>query len=215
MAIKSKPLHSWPMLGLLALAFIFWLVKEIPPQADSSSPRSESFDSRYEKYDGCRLVKDRRNDGDSFKVEFPDGRVEELRLYFVDAPESQFRSYGGGRTNHQRIDDQARDLKVSPETAVELGQKAKKLTERILSEDRFTVFTRWDDPFGDRRYHAFIEAPDTEVSWLHERLAAAGLVRIHTKGADLPNGRSKAEQERYLYQLESQARSVGAGAWQN
>jgi endonuclease YncB( thermonuclease family) len=73
------------------------------------------------------------------------------------------------------------------------------------------VFTEWDDPFGDRRYHAFIEMPDG--GWLHEQLVEQGLVRIHTKGEDVPGGLRRDAQERRLREMEREARRSARGVW--
>jgi len=199
---------SWPLLVLVAIALALWLAERLRPL---DRPASEG--GRYQRFEGCRWVGHRQNDGDSFRVRLPDGRVEQFRLYFVDAPESAFRRYRGGRDNHRRIADQAAAFGVDPERAVEIGRAAKRFVHERLGERSFTLHTEWDDPFGDRRYHAFVEVPATGEGWLHEQLVGAGLVRIHTKGAALPDGRSERQQERRLRELEQQARARGLGGW--
>src|SRR5690606_38293419 len=125
------------------------------------------------------------------------GRVEQFRLYFVDAPESDFRTYKGGRNNHDRIQDQAKALGLpDPAAAVEVGKAAKKRTLTLLGSAPFTIHTRWDDPFGDRRYHAFVSPANGP--WLHEILVRDGLARIHTKGSNLPDGTRQKEQLKKL-----------------
>lgn len=210
MAIQAKQ-STWPFLALLLVAGGLWLKDQL------AEPKSSETEVRvgegWERIEGCRWVSHDRNDGDSFRLKLPDGKVEEFRLYFVDAPESAFRQYGGGRSNHDRIAEQAEVLKVSSEQAVEIGKAAKKLVSKWCAKRDLTIVTQWDDPFGDRRYHAFIEMPAGGEPWLHERLVQAGLVRIHTKGSDLPNGTSRSQQEKHLRDLEQVARDQGAGAW--
>ena len=212
MGVKAKQ-ASWPLVVLLILAAVLWLKdhKRDLVAVIGGGEKAAAVDGRYERFDGCRWIDSRRNDGDSFRVKLPDGRIEELRLYFVDAPESAFKTYGKGRNNHDRIADQGRDLGVSSERAVEIGVEAKKFTHDRLGRKSFTIFTEWDDPFGDRRYHAFIELPGG--GWLHEELIEQGFVRIHTKGQDVPGGLRRDGQEKRLRDLEGDARKAGRGVW--
>lgn len=215
---RRGPKGGWQLVVLLIAACLLWALENrngrpegrgrSTPPAGESRPRQAGG---YEVFEGCRLDEHRQNDGDSFRVRFPDGRVEQLRLYFVDAPESAFRSYANGENNHDRIADQARDFGITAQQAVEIGKQAKQRTHDLLSRAPFTVHTRWDDPFGDRRYHALIQ-PATGP-WLHETLVREGLVRIRTKPADLPDGTSANEHLRDLRELEKTARRTGTGAW--
>ncbi|MFM2199351.1 MAG: hypothetical protein RLZZ505_2783 [Verrucomicrobiota bacterium] len=179
----------------------------------SSQPRSKS--GRYETYTGCTLAQDRGNDGDSFRVKLPDGRSEIIRLYFVDTPESAFKTYGGGENNHRRIDQQAADMGgITPQQAVEIGKKAKAFTLSTLEKSAFTIHTEWDSPFDDERYHAFIEVTEGGTRrFLHELLVEKGLARIHTKGAPLPDGTSERQHKDQLYKLQSAAKAKKFGAW--
>lgn len=210
MAIQAERM-SWKWGALLALAFVVWLVQEVKPGLLGSGGERTTGGEGYEEIAGARWVDHRNNDGDSFRLRLADGRVEEFRLYFVDAPESAFKSYRGGDTNHDRIADQARVFGISPEAAVGLGREAKKLVRELFDDRELKIHTAWDDPFGDQRYHAFVEDP--EGGWLHERLVREGLVRIHTKGAALPDGTPGDEQERRLRELEEEARARGRGGW--
>lgn len=211
MGVQAKQ-SVWPVVGLIVLAVILWLKDHKGDlTAVATGDPAAASEGRYERIEGCRWVDNRRNDGDSFRVALPDGRSVELRLYFVDAPESAFKTYGKGRNNHERIREQGQDLRVSPEQAVEVGVEAKRFVHAELGSSAFTIFTEWDDPFNDRRYHAFVEMPDG--GWLHERLVERGLVRIHTKGADVPGGLRRDAQERRLRELEEQARDAGRGVW--
>ena len=169
----------------------------------------------YDVYQNCTLASDRSNDGDSFRVLFPDGRKEIVRLYFVDTPESAFKTYRGGENNHRRIRQQADAMGgISPEQAVEIGKKAKEFTLTHLGKAPFTVQTEWDSPFNDRRYHAFIQLSyNGKTRYLHELLVEKGYARIHTKGAPMPNGTSERKHEDHLLSLQKAAKSKKAGAW--
>ncbi|MFD2256174.1 thermonuclease family protein [Luteolibacter algae] len=190
-----------------------------PTSSDSSaghsSPSSPTRTGKYDTYHGCALVGDRSNDGDSFRVKLPDGKSEIIRLYFVDTPESAFKSYRGAATNHQRIQQQADDMGgISPQQAVEIGKKAKEFTSAILGASPFTLYTEWDSPFNDRRYHGFVEVVyGGRKRFLHELLVEKGYARIHTKGGQLPNGNSERKQENHLFSLERKAKSANSGAW--
>lgn len=234
MAGKSGKGRIYPLLLIIA-AVALWIYGEKnpetaggpsarSPQTETPTPptsRSHSSDSPpqkigdYEVYRNCTLVDQRNNDGDSFLVKLPDGRDSILRLYFVDTPESAFKSYRGGDTNHARIADQAADLGgISSQQAVEIGKQAKHFTLALLASAPFNVFTRWDSPFNDQRYHAFIQVKyGGKDRWLHEVLVEKGFVRIHTKGAAMPDGTSYQKQKSHLRELERNAKKAGVGAW--
>lgn len=230
--MKRRPVGrtSWFSIVLIIAAVALWALdqkriaeeggKRSPAAIPQSSPAGKGPEAaetagNYEVHRNCRLVEARNNDGDSFLVKLPDGRTHQFRLYFVDAPESAFKSYRGGDSNHERIRDQAADLgDITPEQAVGIGKQAKAFTAGLLGERAFTLFTAWDSPFNDKRYHAFIELPGQgEHRWLHERLVAKGLARIHTKPADLPDGTPAKQQRERLREIEQTAKKSGAGAW--
>ena len=184
MAVRTKT--SFLSILILLAAVALWIA-DISRQAAPTAPEPAGTSGKYESFRNCSLVKDRGNDGDSFRVMFPDDRTETIRLLFVDAPESAFRSYGGGQNNHKRIAQQAADLGgITSQQAVELGKQAKAFTLSLLGAAPFTIHTEWEDPFGDRRYRAFVEITrNGEKRFLHELLIEKGLARIHTKGAPL------------------------------
>lgn len=227
MIAKSKPKNSWLTISLIVAAVAIWAYNQsqAPAVAGRTAPqiqpsaretaRPPSQTGAYELHRNCKLAEARNNDGDSFQVNLPDGKKAEFRLYFVDTPESAFKSYSGGDNNHQRIRDQAADLGgITPEQAVETGKKAKAFSLGLLAASSFDLYTCWDSPFNDNRFHAFVEVQESgKPRWLHELLVEKGLVRIHTKGADLPDGTPSARHKTYLKSLEATARKNGAGAW--
>jgi endonuclease YncB( thermonuclease family) len=238
---NPRPKNSWLTAVLVIAAVGLWIYQETQsgsaprgtgssPGASSSSPsqkvaapatkgaqstRKVEKVGAYEFYQGCTLVDARNNDGDSFLVRLPDGKNVELRLYFVDTPESAFKNYGGGETNHPRIRQQAADLGgITPEQAVEIGKKGKSFTLGLLSSRPFGIYTAWDSPYQDNRYHAFVEVVhDGKSRWLSELLVERGLARLKTKPADLPDGTPASKQTARLRDLERAAKRAELGAW--
>lgn len=237
MAVKSRRGSSWLSLLLVIVAVALWAYDQrksatpatkppvshngktanTPPARSPAKPSTGGTEKigGYEVYRQCALVEARNNDGDSFMVKLPDGKNSELRLYYVDTPESAFKSYRGGETNHARIAEQAADLGgITPQQAVKIGQDAKHFTLALLASAPFDIYTRWDSPFHDNRFHAFVQVKvGGKTRWLHELLVEKGFVRIHTKGAELPDGTSYQKQKARLIDLERTAKKAGTGVW--
>lgn len=226
MAAPTQPWKSWLNVLLIAAAVGVWAYsqyqdpgtagREARPAPESSpTPSAKNQIGNYEVYRGCTLAEARNNDGDSFLVKLPSGKKAEFRLYFVDTPESAFKSYAGGDTNHARIRQQAAEMGgITPEQAVEIGRKGKKFTLDLLASRPFDLYTRWDSPFKDERFHAFVEVKqDGKVRWLEELLIERGLARIKTKPADLPDGTPASKQLARLKELERAAKRAEVGAW--
>lgn len=223
---RPKPKSSWLSLLLITAAVVIWAIdqkKAVDHPTKTSVSRPEKTPAtgsvekagRYELYHGCTLVQAPHNDGDSFMVRLPTGKQAEFRLYFVDTPESAFKTYGGGESNRQRIHQQATDLGgITDEQAVEIGQKAKHFTLDLLASRPFTLWTEWDSPFHDDRFHAHIEVQqDGKPRWLHQILVERGFVRLITKPADLPDGTSAANEKENLRRLEREAKRKEVGVW--
>lgn len=224
--MKRRPVAktSWFTVLLIIAAMAVWALDQKRDADSQSAPwrhpvekthsKQESAGA-YEVYRNCTLVEARNNDGDSFMVRLPDGRQAEFRLYYVDTPESAFKRYAGGATNHERIRQQAAELGgITPEQAVEIGKKGKAFTLGLLGSKPFTLFTRWDSPFHDERYHAFVEVLENGKSrWLHELLVERGLVRMKTKPADLPDGTPAYRHLDHLRELEHQTKRDETGVW--
>ena len=223
--MKRRPAAktSWLSVVLVIAAVALWALDQKragdpPRKSETVLVEKSSGQERaggYEIYQNCRLVEARNNDGDSFILRLPDGRKAEFRLYFVDTPESAFKNYAGGQSNHERIRQQAAEMGgITSQQAVDIGKKAKVFTLGLLGSAPVTVFTRWDSPFHDERYHAFVRVKNGgKDRWLHELLIERGLGRLKTKPADLPDGESSARQLGHLRDLERQAKRNDAGAW--
>ncbi len=212
MARKRISNLLWLLLIAAAVAIQLWEPRpeqkptSEPPPVVKKSPAPQPTKG-YEVLDGCSLVEDRNNDGDSFKIRH-DGGVHEFRLYFVDAPEKRLHQYNG-----ERLDEQGRYFGgLDREQTIALGQAAQSLALELLRRESFRVETRWQPVFDSGRYYAFVffERDGEELS---EKLTRAGMARIHTMGADLPDGRRRRDFERHLKSLESGARERGVGGW--
>jgi endonuclease YncB( thermonuclease family) len=236
MIAPPKPKNRWFSILLVIAAAAIWIYGQThptpPKRTDQhptpSSPPSKKADSAvsktaknaekaggYEIYRNCTLVEARNNDGDSFMLRLPDGRQAEFRLYFVDTPESAFKSYRGGETNRQRITEQAAAMGgITPEQAVEIGKKAKHFTLNLLARQPFTIYTAWDSPFHDDRFHAHLEViSEGKSRWLDELLVELGCVRIHTKPAPMPDGTPANARKNHLRSLETTAKKAERGVW--
>ena len=187
--------------------------KSAAPSAVQSGPSKVGV---YDRFSDARLLERDGNDGDSFWVT-AGGREFELRLYFVDAPESYLSDrYADQR---RRVAEQARELGgITPEEAVEVGKRAKAFTKQQLANRAFTVYTYWEPVFDGDRFYGFVELPDG--SDLATRLVEQGLGRIHTKGpgskakpVPTPQGRSFFQARDRLEAIERQARKEKRGAW--
>lgn len=236
MITPPKPKNRWLTILLVIVAAALWIYGQTHPTparradhrpAPSSAPAKKGDSAfaktsktiektgGYEVYRNCALVEARNNDGDSFMLRLPDGRQAEFRLYFVDTPESAFKSYRGGETNRQRIAEQAAEMGgITPEQAVEIGQKAKHFTLDLLVRQPFTIYTQWDSPFHDDRFHAHVQVTaEGKSRWLDELLVELGYVRIHTKPAPMPDGTPAATHKTRLKLLESAAKKAERGVW--
>jgi len=159
---------------------------------------------------GAALAGDGADDGDSFLLRHDGGR-HVLRLYFVDCPEKRRH-----HLNRARLAEQGAAFGGLTEAdTLRLGREARDFTLRLLRDRPFRVFTRWDPVYDDRRHYAHLAVtqPDGRERWLAELLVEAGLARIHTKGADLPDGTRRAVFEQQLRSLEKSARLAGRGGW--
>lgn len=154
----------------------------------------------------AHLVEDAGNDGDSFKIAH-DGGVNVLRLYFVDCPEKRHYSLV-----ESRLKDQANYFGgLSISQTLSAGATAKAFTEKLLSEQPFTVMTRWGRVYDSERFYAILTFDDGEG--LAEKLVHAGLCRIHTRGTMMPDGRSEFDFENHLRAIEHEAKAAKRGAW--
>lgn len=162
----------------------------------------------------CTLEEHVHNDGDSFHVRH--GRqTTEFRLYFVDTPESKYKTYPGGDDNAKRLSEQGQYFGgLNQEQTTVVGSVAKDFTLELLRNRKFTVVTKWENVFSpDRRYAFILIDWNGKQVYLHELLTAQGLVRIHTKPSNLPDNTAASRQRAKLKELEAKAKSAKRGAW--
>ncbi|GAA5493960.1 hypothetical protein Rhal01_00113 [Rubritalea halochordaticola] len=168
----------------------------------------------YDVLKGCALEEHRHNDGDSFHVRH--GRdTTEFRLYFVDTPESKYKTYRDGNDNGKRIDEQGKYFSgLSRDQTTAVGMVAKKHIMKLLRRQEFTVVTKWDNVYGPERRYAFVVVDwNGKQVYLHELLVAHGLARIHTRPATLPDNTAASRQREKLKVLESLAKEAKRGGW--
>jgi endonuclease YncB( thermonuclease family) len=197
--------------GALLVLVAFLLVWQPEREVAGEKARPSGKVTRaFTELAGCRLVEHRDNDGDSFHL-LHEGREHEFRLYFVDCPEKRRH-----HLNADRIAEQGNYFGgLSAGQTVAVGLAARDLTLELLRTRPFTVHTRWQPVFDSGRYYAFVSA-EREGGVredLSETLVKAGLCRIHTEGASLPDGRSERDFEAHLRKLEREAKARRAGAW--
>lgn len=189
--------------------------KEKKDPASSKLLTSVSLSSnRFEVLEGCSLIDHRGNDGDSFHVKTSKGK-EEVRLYYVDAPESAARRYGNGDTNHKRIADQGKSMGgLNQKQTTQVGVEAKMFAKKLLQARKFTIATTREKVYRSHRIYAYVIVKwEGEDRYLHELLVARGLGRIHTKPMTLPDNTSAARHKARLRKLEAHAKSKNYGAW--
>ncbi len=196
------------------------------PEGDGSISRAEKgqFADKFtevktsgaglELLENCKLITGRNSDGDSFHVKHAKGE-NQFRLYYVDTPESEYKTYRGGDSNGERLDQQGAYFNgLDRKEITKVGKDAKVFVLGLLKKKPFKVLTKWEDVVRPGREYCFviIEWEGKEV-YLHELLVAQGLVRVHTSGAELPGGRSYKAQRSYLEKWEKDVKKAGVGAW--
>lgn len=160
---------------------------------------TQAHASEWKRLDGCRLVPNESNDGDSFHVKH-DGQEYIFRLYFVDCPESSMQVA-------DRVAQQASEFGVAEDAVLKAGKEAGRFTERALRTP-FTVTTRFQNARGasklPRSYATIRTADGKDLAAL---LVEAGLARAHGVEAAVPRAPSMSDYKR----LEARARRGGFG----
>ena len=185
------------------------LIRREPAAAEKSASSPVSVlgprfgkQSGWTLLEGCRLLSNDSNDGDSLHISHQ-GKEYIFRLYYVDAPET-------GMNFPDRVEDQGRYFNLKAEEAVSIGHKAARFSAQALGGKPITIATKWEDARGQSalpRYYAFIS---TDTGDLDELLVAEGLARIYGMPIDSTLGSQKRQN---LKRLESKARQTNRGAW--
>jgi len=127
--------------GFLWLVGVSVLAFSGPSFADDSSGPKHL--QHFVRFTDCEVIEAGSADGDSFRARV-DGHERVLRLYFVDAPESDTRF-------PQRNAEQAAYFGITSGESVEAGKAAKTYVRTLLAGKKLTVFTRWASALGSRR----------------------------------------------------------------
>jgi len=151
-------------------------------------------------FTNCQYVATKDGDGDSFRVHSGTNEFN-LRLYFVDAPESNLRYPDRNR-------EQAEHFGITIDDTIKAGERAREFTRDLLREP-FVVRTRWASTAGRPRYYAFVEVGTNSLAAM---LVAQGWARTKGVTATLPGQKSKDFSER-LATLEAEARQKRLGVW--
>ena len=154
-------------------------------------------------FTNCQYVATKDCDGDSFRVRSGTNEFN-VRLYFVDTPESNLRY-------PERTREQAEHHSVTLDDAIKAGARARDVTRDVLQQP-FTVRTRWASAAGrarEPRYYAFVEVGTNSLAAL---LVARGWARTKGVVATLPGQKSKDFCER-LHALEAEAQQKRLGVW--
>lgn len=169
--------------------------------------------------EGVRLIPTDWADGDSFRVELPDGEQLTLRLYGADCIECHVTD----ETDARRLRAQRRYFGVSgyggsPQTSIDLAKEHGVLAGNALAqllEEPFVVHTAFADGRGDARYqrvYAFVELTDGKD--LATELVRKGLARAYGVYRATPDGKSRDEYYAQLKDAELVSAQRGAGIWQ-
>jgi len=202
--------------------------EQVPSSSNSSRFKSQAITkvkfskvnakgTGFEKIEKCKLVDHKWNDGDSFYVDNGSKKIH-YRLYFVDTAESAYKEYRGGDNNGARLDEQGDYFGgLNRNQTADLGIAAKKFVLAELEKKPFTIFTK-NEPVTNRpdeeRIHAYVIVKHNgQDVYLHELLVAKGLVRIKTRGAEIPGGRSFYDQRDFLRAMEKTAKKEKVGGW--
>jgi competence protein ComEA len=159
----------------------------------------------WEVLDGCRLMTNSAMDGDSFHV-LHKGRDYLVRLYFVDAPETD-------ASLRERIEDQAAYFGIAAADVPRGGNLATQLTRERLTGRDFTVVTRWQNAMGRSKSVRFYGIVLVQGKSLADELVSNGLARIYGLRANWPETTRSATIINRLKNLEIMAREQRRGLW--
>ena len=152
----------------------------------------------------CQYLAHADSDGDSFRVR---GGTNEflLRLYFVDAPETNLRY-------PERTREQSEYFGVTLDESMKGGRMARDLVRDTLREP-FTVWTRWATAGGrskEPRYYALVQVGTNALA---EILVSKGLAQPKGVRPNLPTGQKATAYLEKLLALEADAKKKKVGLW--
>jgi competence protein ComEA len=170
-------------------------------------------------FEKCTLIPTEWADGDSFRIQFPDGKEHTIRLYGADCLEKSITDPSDARRlRAQRryfgISNLGGSSKTSIDKAKFLGHAASVEVKKILQQP-FTVHTAFADGRGDGKYqriYGFITTADGKD--LATELVKRGLARAFGVYRSTPGGISRDEYREQLKDAELAAAGNGAGIWE-
>ncbi len=152
----------------------------------------------------CQYVAHADNDGDSFHVHCGTNEFI-VRLYFVDAPETNLRY-------PERTREQSEHFGVTLDQSMKAGRVATETVRETLRKP-FVVWTRWASAGGrskQPRYYGFVQVGDKGLA---EILVSKGLARKKGVTAGLPTGQKSRAYAEKLQALEVDAKRQRLGVW--
>lgn len=152
----------------------------------------------------CQFLAHADGDGDSFRVR---GGTNEflLRLYFVDAPETNLKY-------PERTREQSEYFDVTLDESMKGGRMARDLVRDTLKEP-FTVWTRWASAAGrskEPRYYGLVQVGTNSLA---EILVSKGLAQPKGVRPNLPTGEKATAYQEKLLALEAAAKKKKVGLW--
>jgi endonuclease YncB( thermonuclease family) len=185
-----------PRIWSIATAMLLLLVAVCPGRAAARRPWVTLTD--------CQYMAAKNNDGDSFRVRCGANEFN-LRLYFVDTPETNLRY-------PERTREQSEYFGVTLDQTMKAGAGARDTVEEMLQEP-FVVVTRWASAAGrgrETRYYALVEVDGKNLA---EILVIQGLARTKGVFANLPTGEKAKVYAERLEAMEREARQKRLGIW--
>jgi endonuclease YncB( thermonuclease family) len=167
-------------------------------------PSSAAERREWVAFTGCQYVPAKDNDGDSFRVRCGE-RLFNLRLYFVDAPETNLRY-------PERTREQSEYFGVTLDEAMKAGTKAKETVQAMLDVP-FVVWTRWASAAGRSREPRFYALVEVGGKRLTEVLVSQGLARTKGVMVKLPTGEKAKAYVEMLEALEREGQQKRLGVW--
>lgn len=206
---RLSSMSTWPLTLLFALILtilqpnIYANPYLSPYTSFNKSKDNKENGNSWQTLKNCRLVEDKGNDGDSFRV-LHKNKEYVFRLYMVDCPETKY-------DYNERILKQMQYFNQSHQEIVQVGEIAKELAKTLLKKP-FTVYTRGEDAMGSKgntRIYGFVVISTGKD--LGEILLKEGLARSFGKA---PSGPTINPRVRTNYDsAQKQAQRKRHGAW--
>jgi endonuclease YncB( thermonuclease family) len=155
--------------------------------------------------EACRYVADKSNDGDSFLVQCGRERFF-VRLYFVDAPESDV-------SFPDRVRQQYEYFGVTLDELTRAGGRARAYVESALVQRPFVVHTKKTFAQGRSKATRYYGLVQVEGRYLHQVLVSEGLARNKGSRLGLPSGETARAHAQRLQSIEDHARLQRRGVW--